>query len=148
MTDSDPLSEPITGRCLCGLVQITVAKPKPTIDICHCGMCRRWGGGAYGGVSGADFTVDGVEHVATYRSSKWAERAFCGNCGSNLWYHFIPGNHHSFLAGLFDLPEDFAIEQQIFVEEKPHWYDYAQDTPMKTGPEIIAEAEAAGYRFD
>lgn len=140
--------KPIEGRCLCGAVRIRVRQPRTAIDICHCDMCRRWGGGAYGGVSGDGFEVEGREHIRSYRSSEWAERAFCGVCGSNLWYHFLPGDHHSFLAGLFDLPGEFFIGQQIFVDEKPHWYDYAQPTPMKTGEEIIAEARAAGYEFD
>lgn len=148
MSDIESLAEPITGRCLCGQVRITIEQPKPAVDICHCVMCLRWCGGAYGAVSGADFTVDGADQVATYRSSDWAERAFCRTCGSNLWYHFLPGDHRSFLAGLFDLPREFAITRQIFVDEKPHWYDYAQETDMKTAAEVIAEAEAAGYSFD
>ena len=81
-------------------------------------------------------------------SSPWAERAFCGTCGSNLWYTFLPTGGRSFLAGLFDLPLGFGIEQQIFVEEKPDWYDIAQESPMKTGPEVIAEAMAQGLSFD
>lgn len=148
MAGKQALSEPIEGRCLCGAVTILVEQPRPEIDICHCDMCRRWGGGGFGGVHGASFTVDGADNVGTFRSSDWAERAFCRNCGSNLWYHFIPGNTHSFLAGLFDLPEAFTITQQIFVDEKPHWYDYTQVCPMKTGDEIIAEAKAAGFTFD
>ncbi len=144
----EALAEPIHGRCLCGTVSIIVEQPKPEVDICHCEMCRRWGGGGFGGVSGASFSVNGKENVQAYRSSDWAERAFCRTCGSNLWYHFLPGNTHSFLAGLFDLPAAFRITQQIFVDEKPHWYDYAQETPMKTGAEIIAEAKAAGHTFD
>ncbi|KAA9134236.1 GFA family protein [Marinihelvus fidelis] len=136
------------GQCLCGAVSITIDQPKPEIDVCHCAMCRRWGGGAFGGVHGKGFTVEGKGNVTVYRSSDWAERAFCRTCGSNLWYHFLPADSHSFLSGLFDLPAEFTITQQIFVDEKPHWYDLAQQSVMKTGAEIIAEAEAAGYTFD
>ena len=42
---------------------------------------------------------------------------------------------------------DFGIEQQIFVDEKPDWYDIAQESPMLTGPEVIAEAMAQGLSF-
>lgn len=110
-------------------------------------MCRRWGG-PFAGFGAESFAIEGDEQIGIYRSSEWAERAFCRKCGSNLWYRFIPGDHHSFLAGLFDLPDNFAIDEQIFVDEKPRWYDLAQQTTMKTGAEIIAEAEAAGYSFD
>jgi hypothetical protein len=64
-----------------------------------------------------------------------------------LWFRFVPADHHSFLAGLFDLPESFAMWRQIFVDEKPAWYDFAQDTPKMTGAEVIAEAKAQGFDF-
>ena len=47
-----------------------------------------------------------------------------------------------------DLPKGLPIKHQIFIDEKPDWYDIAQDSPKKTGAEIIAEAEAAGMSFD
>lgn len=100
------------------------------------------------GVSSSSFELSGDEHLTSYASSDWAERAFCKKCGSNLWYRFVPGDHHSFAAGLFNLGDNAEIEQQIFVEEKPEFYDFAQDTPMKTGTEVIAEAIAAGHTFD
>ncbi len=144
----EPLAEPIKGHCLCRAVTITIESAHPEVDICHCEMCRRWGGGFFGGLKGANHKVTGEDSITVYKSSEWAERAFCRTCGSNLWYHFLPGKHHSFLAGLFDLPDGFGIEQQIFVDEKPDWYDLAQKSPMKTGPEVIAEAAAAGFEFD
>lgn len=147
-TDDVPrLTEPLTGRCLCGAVTITVQAMQAEVDVCHCAMCRRWGGNFFAGVKGLQAEVTGEEAVTTYRSSDWAERAFCRTCGSNLWYRFLPTGNRVFLAGLFDLPEGFGIEQQIFVEEKPDWYDLVQDSPMKTGEQIMAEAKAAGFSF-
>lgn len=143
-----PLTDPLTGTCLCGAVQITVTAVHPEVDICHCTMCQRWGRAFYAGVKGADVSVSGDDAVAVYRSSAWAERAFCKQCGSNLWYCFLPTGSRSFLAGLFDLPPGFGIEQQIFIDEKPDWYDLAQTSPMKTGAATIAEAKAAGFTFE
>ena len=148
MIEPTALPDPVIGRCLCGAVTVTLDHAKPLVDVCHCVMCRRWGGGPFAGVGGEDFAVEGGERVTTYRSSDWAERAFCATCGSNLWFRFLPADSHSFLAGLFDLPKGFEMEQQIFVDEKPDWYDFAQTTPMKTGAQIIAEAEAQGFSFD
>ena len=32
------------GQCLCGAVKVTVKNMKNNVDVCHCGMCRKWGG--------------------------------------------------------------------------------------------------------
>jgi hypothetical protein len=148
MSEAPCLAEPVTGRCLCGAVTITVEAMQAEVDICHCAMCQRWGGAFYAGVKGEAVTVTGEDAITVYRSSQWAERAFCGTCGSNLWYRFLPTGSRSFLAGLFDLPPGFGIERQIFVDEKPDWYDIAQDSPMLTAEETVAEAMAAGFSFD
>jgi hypothetical protein len=144
---SEPIAEPLSGHCLCGAVTITIGRARPLVDVCHCHMCQRWVGGTFGGVSGEDARVDGEEHVTAFRSSEWAERAFCSRCGSNLWYRFLPTGHRSFLAGLFELPKGFAMWRQIFVDEKPDWFDFAQDTPKLTGEDVIAEAKAEGFDF-
>lgn len=151
MTDTHTPIEKLDGKCLCGAVGVALSAAKPLVDVCHCTMCRQWGGGAFMGMSGESFAITGEEHVTIYPSSDWAERAFCAKCGSNLWYRFTPSDHYSFSAGVFDVSGEggstIEIEQQIFVDEKPAYYDFAQQTPMKTGAEIIAEAEAAGHVF-
>jgi hypothetical protein len=139
--------EPLAGACLCGAVRLTVRPKRLLVEICHCTMCRAWGGPLMS-VPSAGHEVEGMENVTIYRSSQWAERAFCKQCGSNLWYHFLPAEHRSFQANLFDLPGHFVLGEQIFVDEKPHWYDFAQHTVMKTAEEVLAEAKAAGFEFD
>jgi len=39
----------------------------------------------------------GEENVAVYKSSDWAERGFCKQCGTHLFYRFH-GNQHMMLA--------------------------------------------------
>ena len=149
---ADPVSfdPPLEGRCLCGAVTIGLKRVKPGVDVCHCHMCQRWGGGPFfslHGVQQEDFTLGGGDNVHGYRSSQWAERASCAKCGSNLWYRFDAGEHWSFAAGLFDLPESWTIDEQIFVDEMSPWAQLAADSPKKTGAETIAEAKAAGFDF-
>jgi len=139
----------IHGRCLCGAVSIAATPTKSHIEACHCAMCRRWGGIAFMGVMcGKDVTITGEEHVTRYRSSDWAERGFCRTCGSNLYYRFAPTGSYSFTAGLFDDLDDIPLTEEIFVDEQPPYYSFAQDTVRKTGPEAIAEAQAAGVSFE
>ena len=148
MSEPDVIAEPLTGSCLCGAVSITMTGAHREVDVCHCSMCQKWTGSMYAGIEAEAFTISGEEAITTYASSNWAERAFCSKCGSNLWYRFTPTGNRTFMAGLFDLPEGLPIKHQIFIDEKPDWYDLAQDCPVKTGAEITAEAEAAGFTLD
>ncbi|MEL7199268.1 MAG: GFA family protein [Pseudomonadota bacterium] len=148
MTDCERIADPVSGRCLCGSVTIILKNAHKEVDVCHCSMCQQWVGSMYAGIETDNFQVTGEDHISRYQSSEWAERAFCSKCGSSLWYKFLPTGNRTFLAGLFDLPDGLPIKHQIFVDEKPDWYDLVQKSPMKTGAEIIAEAEAAGFSFD
>ena len=143
---TDPQS--LEGKCLCGAVTIRAEPSQPHIEVCHCVMCRRWGGSASLGVQcGENVSFSGEEHITRFTSSEWAERGFCNTCGSNLFYHFTPSGGYSFAAGLFDDLHGITMGEQIFVDEKPDYYDFAQETPMKTGAEVIAAAKEAGLEF-
>ncbi len=138
----------VNGRCLCGAVTVSAVPVKQHLEACHCDMCRRWGGIAYVAVQcGSDVSLTGEEHITRYTSSDWAERGFCGKCGSNLFYHFKPTGSYSFLAGLFDDLGERTLTEEIFVDEQPAYYSFAQKTERKTGPEVIAEAKEAGFEF-
>ncbi|MBV7257883.1 GFA family protein [Pacificimonas sp. WHA3] len=129
----------LNGNCLCGAVSITLQEVKAEVSVCHCDMCRRWGGSAFMGVSGGAFRVKGEDHVTVYTSSDWAERAFCKACGSNLYYRYVPGDHYSFQAGLFSDADALSMSEQIFIDEKPDYYSFADDTPKLTGAEVKAK---------
>lgn len=138
----------IEGHCLCGAVAITVAQPKQSVEVCQCDMCRRWGGAFYAALTGESFEIAGQASISVYKSSDWAERAFCGTCGSNLWYRFLPTGNRSFLAGLFAEAAKLPVEKEIFSDEAASWCQLAGDHKRQTGKEVIAEAKAAGFTFD
>lgn len=142
------MSDPMRGHCLCGAVEITIEAPAHEIEICQCSMCRRWSGAIYTAQTGKSATIKGEDKASVYRSSDWAERAFCGTCGSHLWFRFLPTGNRSFSAGLFDAASSHTIEKEIFVDEAADWCRIQGDHPRQTGAEVIAEAEAAGFTFD
>ncbi|MEO0623399.1 MAG: GFA family protein [Pseudomonadota bacterium] len=131
----------MTGKCLCGAVTVTLEAKETVVDACHCGMCRKLTGGgpafALHTETGARPQVAGEDAIRTYASSDWAERAFCGICGTPLWYRFVAQDFYSLSAGLFD-PAEFDFRTQIFVEDKPNFYDFANKTKMMTGEEVVA----------
>lgn len=138
--NSERIEGQIQGRCLCGAVTVRAVPRRRHVEACHCTMCRRWSGVAYLGVQcGSDVEFEGEDNVVRYRSSKWAERGFCGKCGSNLFFHYLPGDTYGVLAGLF--PDD-ALEpmsEEIFIDEKPDYYAFAGERERLTGPEVMAK---------
>ena len=129
----------IEGHCLCGAVTIALDNPAQHIEICQCNMCRRWAGSFYSAQTGESVRISGEDSATIYRSSEWAERAFCAHCGSNLWFRFLPTGGRSFSAGLFDAAAKHAIEKEIFVDERADWCRIEGDHPRQTGAEVIAE---------
>ncbi len=138
----------IEGHCLCGAVRIALTSPSSEVEICQCGMCRRWGGAFYAAQTGADADMTGEDAVSVYRSSEWAERAFCRHCGSGLWFRFLPTGNRSFSAGLFDSARGAEIEKEIFADEAAAWCSLDGNHPRQTGAEVIAEAKAAGFALE
>jgi hypothetical protein len=132
------------GKCLCGKVTVRTAD-KTHIDACHCGMCRRWGGGpALGLACGSDVQVEGVENLKVYPSSDWAERAFCGECGTHLFYRLVAGDQYFVPAGLFQDGVEFEFTEQIFIDRKPSYYEFANKTVNLSEAEVFAKFAAGG----
>lgn len=126
------------GRCLCGAVSVT-ARDNPEMNACHCGMCRRWGGGPMMSVHcGPDVRIEGADKVTRFQSSDWAERAFCSVCGTHLYYRLIPVNDHVLPVGLFQDGPEFQFVEQIFIDRKPPNYDFANATSRLTEAEVFA----------
>ena len=85
-----------------------------------------------------------VEIVGTptvYRSSDWAERGFCGVCGTHLFYHLLPSGEYALSAGIFQ-DQDFKLAEEIFIDEKPAFYEFRNETRKLTGQQVFEEFAA------
>ncbi len=128
-----------SGKCLCGKVTFTAEGVERHCHACHCGMCRRWSGGApFFGVGVKQVTFHGSEHVARYASSEWAERGFCTSCGTSLFYFLKAEQLYTLGAGTFDEPSQFSLAREIFIDHKPPGYELAGDHPRLTEAEAFA----------
>lgn len=120
-----------TGGCLCGAVRFTAREVPATAAVCHCEMCRRWTGSALIEVSvpTAALTWEGEDHIARRQTSEWAERAWCRDCGSGLWFRMTAENdwagNTDLPLGLFDDPDGFEITSEIWIDHKPDSFAYA-----------------------
>ncbi|PCF95770.1 GFA family protein [Vreelandella nigrificans] len=125
------------GTCLCGSIQVT-APDHEHVSICHCSLCRRWSGGPMFAVHCGDpVQFSGAEPVA-YRSSEWAERGFCATCGTHLFYHLLPSNEYILPAGLFQ-DQAFQLASEIFIDEKPDYYELNNQTEKMTGKQVFEQ---------
>lgn len=125
------------GKCLCGAVSIE-AKDCSSVNACHCGMCRRWGGGPLLVVhAGTDIKINQNTTLVRFNSSDWAERGFCNQCGTHLFYFLKPTNEYMLPVGLFQETSNFKFEQQIFIDKKPEFYEFSNQTENLTEQQVF-----------
>ncbi|HRN61961.1 MAG TPA: GFA family protein [Luteimonas sp.] len=131
---------PLEGHCLCGRVHLRVVPEALHADACHCGMCRRWGGGPVLSIPCGDrvTVVQGEDDVTAFDSSEWAQRCFCRHCGSHLFYRLREAGTCFVSAGLFGDIEGLAFTTEIFIDHKPDWYAFANPTRKMTEAEVMA----------
>ncbi|WP_425258501.1 GFA family protein [Rubrivivax sp. RP6-9] len=126
----------MNAQCLCSSVRLSSPDTRE-IGVCHCGVCRRWGGGPLLAVHcGADVHIEGSEHITDYASSQWAARGFCSKCGTHLYYKLLSSGEYFVPAGLFDTTE-FELTSQIYVDNKPDYYSFSNETPMLTEQQFL-----------
>ncbi len=133
-----------TGKCLCGAVTFAAENVDAHVHACHCSMCRGWTGGPMLAATVSGITFTGDEHIKRYASSDWAERGFCAECGSNLFYHLKDPGMYMMATGLFDDAGQFSLAGEIYVDEKPAGYDFAGEHPRLTGEEFLASLNQGG----
>jgi hypothetical protein len=128
------------GNCLCGATRISVKTMSVNFGACHCDMCLKWTGGPLLAVDcGSDVSFEGTENITAFSSSDWAERGFCNKCGSHLFYRLKENNQYFMPVGLFNDCEDLIFHHQIFIDKKPPFYCFANETEDMTGAEFFAQ---------
>lgn len=129
----------LRGSCLCGAVRAAVKMSSNSVSACHCTTCRKWGGGPALAIEcGDDVRFEGADNISVFDSSEWAERGFCATCGTHLFYRLKKGGFYSLPVGLLDDTEQWVFDNQIFVDEKPSFYAFANETKKMTAAEVFA----------
>lgn len=133
--------EIITGGCLCGAVRFELTGTPYLTAYCHCRMCQRTSGSIV--TSWADFKEDRFRctsgEIKYYKSSRYAERGFCNDCGSTLAQRPLEGDWIAIATGSFDQPEKFPMREHSGTESQIPWLEIEDDLPRKT------TIEAMGY---
>ena len=130
----------LQAKCLCGGIRIDADFETTKVGVCHCDVCRRWAGGPFMALEGAQNVVlAGTDFLSTYESSSWGERGFCRKCGSALFFRTKDQSFYGIAAMAFDELTDAELADQIFIDSKPAWYAFANDTKTLTGAEFLAQ---------
>jgi hypothetical protein len=142
----------IRGSCLCGQVRFVLDAAPQFINHCHCGMCRKVHGAAFGSFLHADGQafrwLAGEALVQRYESSPEVYRAFCQVCGSNLPVLEEEGTHVIIPAGTLDDDPGVKPVVHIHVASKAPWYDitdpvpqFGDDAPDAFWDEVLRESQ-------
>ena len=130
-----------TGKCLCGGVRFRLPEVPREAAICHCGICRKLNGGLPPAVvSVAPPIFDADDALKWRQSSPWGRRGFCAECGTQLFWRPIDSDEKDgwvVLVGALEQPPPLKIVRHIFVDEKPDFYDFADNAPRMTGEEWL-----------
>jgi len=120
------MTEKAKGSCLCNLIQFEIELPTKWVAHCHCNMCRKSHGAGYVtwvGINNNQFRlITGTNKLIWYHSSKPAQRGFCKNCGSSLFFkssHWL-GEMHIALAN-FDDPIDKPPQTNAYWSTHVDW---------------------------
>ena len=128
------------GACLCGAVRIVAKAKSNSIGACHCTMCLKWGSGPlFAAECESDVQFEGADNISIFNSSDWAERGFCRECGTHLFYRLKQEGYYAIPIGLFEGENQWMFSEQIFIDEKPLFYSFAETTKELTGAEVFAQ---------
>ena len=122
-----------SGRCHCGAIGYSFQGGVRHSSVCHCEDCRRCAGSAgvaWMAVAADDFAIErGTPKL--YRSSADAERYFCGDCGTGLYYineNVLPGLVDIQTATL-DKPDEFPPACHVQMADALAWEATLNDLP-------------------
>lgn len=129
---------PMTGRCLCGAIAFEATGDRAGATACHCSQCRRWSGHHWASVNvpvASLVVTKGEESLKWHRSSDYARRGFCRECGSALFWHADKLDDYkdriAIGAGALDAPTHVALQEHIFVRDKGDYYGITDGLPQK-----------------
>lgn len=131
----------IHGRCTCGAVTIDVdGDYVAAVGACHCLMCQRWTGTVFMAFEAAADAVTVRGPATAHATSGFAERAFCGTCGSALWLRNTtpPDADFELMPGLFPDASGFPLISEIYMDRAPAYVPLSGDHPRKTRAEYEA----------
>ncbi|WP_024610759.1 GFA family protein [Pseudoalteromonas sp. TB64] len=127
------MNDAYKGSCLCGAVTFTVNGFNEKAANCHCTMCRKFHGAAYGtsvGVVGLNW-ISGIDYLKEFIALNGTIRTFCYECGSSLGFR-VKGTSLSEIElaiATFDSEIPVVIDAHIYIDNKASWCALQDELP-------------------
>ena len=113
------------GSCLCGTIHYTVTGFRKQVANCHCTMCRKFHGAAFGTLVETDNLVwlKGRELLKEYTAENGTIRSFCSQCGSSIGFRGagVALENMEVAIATFDGDLPVEVDAQIFTHYKANW---------------------------
>jgi len=124
------------GGCLCGEIRYRVNGRPLRGTICHCGICRRWSGGAF--LAWAIFDQSQFEWTkgtpGVIQATPAVIRRFCSRCGSPLSFVFTDSSEIiGVTTGTLDEPQDFPPTRHNWTSSEVSWLGALGNLPRNAG---------------
>lgn len=119
----------LSGGCLCGAVRFR-GRAAGEVARCHCQQCRRWSGDTWSAVAMADAEISG-DSLRWHRSSDTAERGFCAECGSSMFWRRVGAETVEAAMGCLDQPTGLMLGRHIFTAFKGDYYQITDGLPQE-----------------
>jgi hypothetical protein len=121
----DTVFSPLSGRCRCEQVRFRIESAPIITHCCHCSLCQRSSGAAFGMVAMIE-----TEHVAllagrtqAYQGARSHKQIQCPDCRCTLWVHRPDLGDALALVrvGMLDEGARLAPEAHYFTKSKQPW---------------------------
>ncbi len=120
------------GSCECGAVAFELSGELRPPIACHCTQCRKTSGHYWSAtqVATEDLKITKDDGLKWFRSSDWAQRGFCCECGSSLFWKMDGEGRTSVGAGTLDGDTGLQTEKHICMADKGDYYEVGDGLPQ------------------
>lgn len=113
------------GSCLCGEVRFSVEGFCEQAANCHCSMCRKFHGAAFGSLVGTIGLkwISGQDYLEEFTAPNGTVRTFCRQCGSSLGFRSKDKRPEDMEIAIATFDQDIPvqIDAHIFTKYKANW---------------------------
>ncbi|MCM5681987.1 GFA family protein [Schlegelella sp. S2-27] len=126
-----------TGGCYCGQVRVSFDGAPQNVVHCHCGQCRRLGGGAFttwASVRHDALTLEGAGHLLAFEATPNITRRFCRHCGTHVYTddRRLPGIA-GIPAGVLAPGAVITPEGHYYFDDRVPWHRVGDELPRHGG---------------